>query len=94
MKLRKELFWDINNRIPDFEQSAVFIISRIIEKGGWEEWKEMMKYYGEERVKEVVLQIRYIPKRRFNFLSLYFNIPKEKFRCYIWQQLNPVRWDY
>jgi hypothetical protein len=89
VKLPKELFWDINNWVPDFDKSAIYIIERVIERGGWRDWKEIMNYYGKKKVKDVVLQMRYIPKRRHHFLGLYFNVPIQKFRCYTWQQLNP-----
>ena len=89
MQLPKELFWDINNRLPDFDKSAIYVIERVIERGGWHDWKEIMNYYGPEKVKDVVVQMRYIPKRRHHFLSLYLNIPIQKFRCYTWQQLSP-----
>jgi hypothetical protein len=65
-----------------------------MERGGLKEWKEMLHYYGKRKVKAVALHARYIPKRQLNFLSLYFKVPIEKFRCYTWQQWNPTQWHY
>jgi hypothetical protein len=92
--LRKDLFWDLNHKIPDLDKAASFVILRIIERGGLQEWHDMMQYYGKRKVKAVALQARYIPQRQLNFLSLYFKLPIEKFRCYTWQQSNPTHWNY
>jgi hypothetical protein len=54
----------------------------------------MMHYYGKRKVKAVALQARYAPKRQLNFLSLYFKVPIEKFRCVEWQKTHPVHWYY
>lgn len=89
MTLPAELFWDINRRIPDFDASAIYVIERVLERGGWNDWKEILNYYGEKKIAEVAVQMRYIPKRRHHFLALYLDIPVQNFRCYTWQQLNP-----
>ena len=37
---------------------------------------------------------RLIIERVINFISLFFNIPKTKFKCYIRKQLNNQPWNY
>lgn len=94
INFRKETFWDYDIGTINMEQNAPFIISRILMNGSWEEWKEVLKYYGEEEVKRNLLNTRYLDNKSLSYASFIFNVPKEKFRCYTLKQLSPPLWDY
>jgi hypothetical protein len=92
MQLSKSTFWDSDLSNVDFEKSASFIISRILMRGGLDEWNEVRRFYGDEKILQSLLRVRYLDKKSLNFVSNFYHTPKEKFRCYNYQQLNQVPW--
>jgi hypothetical protein len=80
--LSKYLFWDIDIRKLNFETRASFILERVFTMGMQEdEWK-VNKYYGKERIREEVVKCRALDRKTLNYLSIFYDIPKEKFACY------------
>ena len=94
MELRQSLFWDTNVKTMDLQQHKASIIERVLMRGSWEEYHEMMSFYGKNTVREVVLNARYLDKRTLAFCAAIFNIPKTEFRCYKLALLNPPHWDF
>lgn len=93
-KLSKVLFWDVDFTKIDFDLRTRYVIERVVMFGNWQEWEEIKRYYGLEKIKSETMQTRYLDAKTLNFLSLYFQVPKEQFRCYIWKQSNPTHWDF
>ncbi|MCB0522872.1 MAG: hypothetical protein KDD27_28270 [Saprospiraceae bacterium] len=54
----------------------------------------MLTFYGEDMVKKVIVQFRYLDNRTLSFSSTYFNIPLEQFRCYNFKQSNQSHWEF
>ncbi len=92
MDLSTHLFWDVDYNAIDWDKHRVFVILRVLSRGSIEDWKEIKAYYGLEKIEKALLQARYLDKRTLNFSSYYFNIPKEKFRCYNIMQSSPKHW--
>lgn len=92
--LPAHLFWDTNYQSINWERSAGYVIDRVLHRGSWEDFKEILRHYGRERVSTVAQKMRYLDKRVLSFCSVYFDVPIENFRCYTWKQLNPTHWDY
>jgi hypothetical protein len=92
--LSKTLFWDIDPFSLDARQNASFIIERVLSRGSWEEFKKILAHYGKEKVAAYATQLRYMDKIVLSFCVNYFDIPKEKFRCFSQRQLHPTHWDY
>ena len=92
--LSKTLFWDTDPYKVDAQKHISIIIERVLERGTWEEFKKVTDYYGKEKVGQYATQLRYMNKLVLSFCIAYFNIPKEKFRCYTERQLHPTHWDY
>ena len=42
----------------------------------------IFEYYGNESIKNTILDIKYFDKKTLNYLSIVFDISKEEFRCY------------
>lgn len=93
-KLSKTLFWDTDFDSVDFQKHSKKIIERVISRGTIEDWFAIKRYYGLEKIKTEVLEIRYLDKLTLNFCSKYFDIPKEKFRCYNIKQSIQELWNY
>ncbi|MCH8318384.1 MAG: 1-acyl-sn-glycerol-3-phosphate acyltransferase, partial [Bacteroidetes bacterium] len=56
--------------------------------------KQIKKFYGLQKIKKEIISMRYLDKKTLNFFSIYFDVPKTKFRCYTMKQLFPAHWDY
>lgn len=93
-KLRKSLFWDTDIEKIDWEVHKREVISRTIMYGNLNEWREIKRFYGLDIIKTEMLSVRYLDNKTLHFLSTFFQIPKEKFRCYIWKQSIPAQWTY
>ncbi len=94
LQLPPILFWDIDPTRLDYDARARYVIGRVVMYGRLTDWDAILDYYGPQRVLEEMLQERYLDKRSLNYLSFYFNVPKEQFRCYNWQQSTPTHWDF
>ncbi len=90
--LRQPLFWDVDYDNIQWNKNYRFVIERVLERGTFDEWKEIKRYYGLEKIKEAALQARWLDTTTLSFCSNYFDIPKEQFRCYTLKSLNPAPW--
>jgi hypothetical protein len=94
IQLPKYLFWDIDLNELDPEKHARFIIQRVIQRGLLEHWVKIKQYYGLEKIKHEILAMRSLDAKTLTFFSVYFEISKEKFRCYTIQQSTPKHYNY
>ncbi len=94
MNLDKSLFWDVEYENMDYEKHSQFIINRVILRGNLKDWQEIRSYYGLERIKREITQMKYLDDRTLNFCSIYFNLPKTEFKCYITPQSIKKLWNY
>ena len=88
-KLTHNLFWDVDHAHLDYDNYYRFVIERVLERGDMCDWREIKRYYGLEKIKEAVLQARWLSNKTWHFCSAIFDIPLEKFRCYTFRQLAP-----
>ena len=77
----KNLFWDTDFGEIDFEKNKEFVVSRVLLQGDLSDFKKIKNLYGLKKILEIARGLRYLDKKTLNFLSLIFNIPKNKFRC-------------
>jgi hypothetical protein len=92
--LRPALFWDVDVQTIDLKKHKASVIERIVTRGRWDEFKEMLDFYGKNTVESVVLNARWLDKRTLSFCSAIFQIPETEFRCYKLAQSNPEHWNY
>jgi hypothetical protein len=81
-ELSDYLFWDTDRSLVDWEKNAASIIIRVLERGNLDEFREIRRYYGDEKIKEAVLQTKYLSAQTLSFVSFFFNLPKTEFECY------------
>ncbi len=93
-KLDPKIFWDTGMEQLDWEKNANAIIIRVLESGSLNDWNEIKRYYGHDRINEAALKARYLSKVTLAFVSSLYEIPITEFRCYTWKQSNPVLWDF
>ncbi|MEZ5038858.1 MAG: hypothetical protein R2828_03170 [Saprospiraceae bacterium] len=94
MNLSRNIFWDVDFNALDFDQNSSFIINRVVSRGNLDDWFSIKEYYGLPNIKEIIINTRYLDKISLSFFSLYFDIPKENFRCYNIQQSTQELWNY
>ena len=92
MHLSQYLFWDTDPAKVDFEKNARWVISRVFSRGSILDVRRIQEHYGSERILSEMLQAPYLDKITLNFLSLVYNVPKEKFRCYKKMQSSQEPW--
>ena len=86
MNLNTALFWDTDPQKLDYDKYARYIISRVVMFGRWLEWKEVLNYYGRDRIAEEMKNERELDIKSVHFLSLVLNVPLNEFKCYINKQ--------
>jgi len=90
----KRIFWDVNFEKLDYDAKANFVIERVFERGDVDDIRQCRRYYGDEKVRTVLLNAKYLPLDRIYLASAVIDEPIEKFRCYILRQLNPEIFPY
>jgi hypothetical protein len=90
----KRIFWDVNMDAMDMDAKASFVIERVFERGDVEDIRNCRRYYGDERVTEVLLNAKYLPLQRTYLASAVIDRPLQDFRCYTLRQLNPGLFPY
>lgn len=93
-QLNKAYFWDVDITQLDKERSKKLIIERIINFGTLGEIKMIIEFYGVKVVSSTLCKLNYIDPKTLNFISLLFQIPKTKFKCYTRAQLTSQPWNY
>ncbi|GHW02229.1 hypothetical protein AGMMS50249_0150 [candidate division SR1 bacterium] len=94
MTFSKGLFRDTDETKLDYEKHAGQIIPRVFMRGTIDDMKQVLLYYGREKVKHTLLQTRYLDKTALAFSAGLFNLHKEDFRCYKLSQSIPQLWNY
>jgi hypothetical protein len=81
-KLSEYLFWDYDVNLLDPNNDRSLILERVFSRGTENDEKEVFNYYGNNFIKNAILDIKYLDKKTLNYLSIIFNVPKEEFKCY------------
>ena len=90
----KRIFWDVNFELIDYDAKANWVIARVFERGDVEDIRQCRRYYGDQKVTEALLNVKYLPEHRIHLASAVTGKPLNEFRCYILRQLNPELFPY
>ena len=90
--LNKRIFWDVNFEALDYNSKSTFIIERVFERGDVDDNRQVRRFYGDETIKKVLLNAKYLPEARLYLASAVINQPLESFKCYTLQQLSCYRY--
>ncbi|MBD1210727.1 MAG: hypothetical protein H9535_20040 [Ignavibacteria bacterium] len=80
--LSPALFWDTAPEALDWDAHARYVIERVLVRGTIEDWREIVRFYGLERIGAEAVQMRFLDRKTLAFCSAVLDIPKEQFRCY------------
>lgn len=88
------IFWDVDFEKIDYDAKARFVIERVFERGDVDDIRNCRRYYGDEKITEVLLNAKFLPLTRIYLSSAVINRPINDFRCYTLRQLNPTLYPY
>lgn len=88
------LFWDIKSDDIDFEKDKFYIIDRVLNYGGWNDFIALLKFYGNETIRTEIVRSSYLKKDVLNFVCFYFNLKPTDFECYTRRQLHQELWNF
>jgi hypothetical protein len=90
----KRIFWDVNFEKIDYDAKASFVIERVFERGDVDDIRNCRRYYGDDKVREVLLKAKFLPLTRLYLASAVIGRPLNEFRCYALRQSNPELFPY
>jgi hypothetical protein len=94
MQLSRELFWDVNYDMIDWDAKYRFVIVRVFERGDVEDIRQCRRYYGDKRVKQALLETKNLAQNRIYLAAAVIDEPIQNFRCYTLRQSNPSLYPY
>jgi hypothetical protein len=81
-KLSKDLFWDGDMNVLDYDDDKIFVMERVFTRGRERDEREVFRYYGADVVKDTVVKIKYLDGKTLSYLSVILELPKRRFKCY------------
>jgi nicotinamide mononucleotide adenylyltransferase len=93
-KFDKRIFWDVDFEKLNYETKASFIIERVFDRGDVEDIRQCRRFYGDEKIKVVLLNTKFLSLGRIHLASAVIDEPLNAFRCYRLRQLNPELFPY
>ena len=93
-KFSPYLFWDVDVAKLDFNSSCRFVMERVYSKGTLSDVAELIRFYGQEKIKKEIVQIPYLDAKTHNYLSVIFKIPRSKFKCCKNKQSRKNFWNF
>jgi hypothetical protein len=87
-------FWDVDVGSLDTDKSKRLIIERVFSLGTFGELRLLVNHYGESEVVAVLKKLNYLDPKTLNFVSKYFDVPLNEFKCYTRIQLTPPHWNF
>jgi hypothetical protein len=81
--LPKWMFWDLRYEELDWAESYLYVIERVLERGNDDEYTEMIRSYGMDRViRALKSEIGYLPPYVIPRVCAYFGLRQEELRCH------------
>ena len=84
-------FWDVEFSDIDIKKSKHFITKRAIDRGNTSAVKFVIKTYGLDAIKEVVLTTRDLSRPTGNFWADMLSLDKSQVPC-LQKPYSPIRW--
>lgn len=92
-RLHKRLFWEFRYDDINWQKEYAAIIERVIERGTEDEWKELIRFYGKEKVVNTLKnETNYLPDEIIEDVCRFFNLKPSQLKCYVRKQSRPRHW--
>ncbi|MFY8044989.1 MAG: DUF6922 domain-containing protein, partial [Chitinophagaceae bacterium] len=73
------IFWYVDFEKIDYDAKASFVIERVFERGDVDDIRNCRRYYGDEKVSEVLLNAKFLPEVTLYLASAVINRPIKDF---------------
>ncbi len=93
-KFEKRIFWDVDFDNIDYQKSDQFVIQRVFERGDVNDIRECRRFYGIEKISEVLLNARFLPEKKMYLAAALLNKDIKEFECYKHRQSTPELYPY
>lgn len=90
----KRIFWDVNFETLDYDQKSSFIIERVFERGDVEDIRQCRRYYGDERVCNVLVNAKWLSLSVVCLACALFGNELTDYKCYNTAHLSPLPFAY
>jgi hypothetical protein len=88
------MFWDVDFDKIDYDAKAAWVIVRVFERGDVPDIRNCRRYYGDEKIGEVLTSQRWLRKQTVYLASAVLLNKLTDFKCYNIAQSNPAHWNY
>jgi len=92
-RVNPALLWEYDLAEFDFVRMRNLVVQRVIERGWPGDWHAILNLYGEEGVRAAIMAIPYMNAKDMNFVSIAFDIPISKMKCYKKKPSTPQQWN-
>ena len=69
--IKPALLWEYDLDTFNYDKSYKIVIERVLERGNLEEWKEMVRYYSNDKILETISWSAQLEKRDKDFSKLF-----------------------
>lgn len=92
----KPYFWDVDFSSLDTYKNSVYIINRLLDKGGLRAAKWIEKTFSPELIKQTLCTRRDFSLRNASFWSTIYNIPLNQIKCFQepYRTMRRTLWPY
>src|SRR5437867_1212747 len=90
----RRIFLDVNFDKLDYDAKSSFIIERVFERGDVDDIRQCRRYYGDERIRQVLTMAKWLSINTIYLASALFQNELTDYRCYILAQSNPDYFKY
>lgn len=92
LKIRKELFWDIDPEKIDENTNKRLIIERVLNLGDIDEFLSLVHFYDRKILLNEIAKIAYLDPKTLNFVVSYFGMNKKDLKCFTKKQSQQIHW--
>ncbi len=78
----RRIFWDVDFDKIDYDQKAAFVIVRVFERGDVPDVRNCRRYYGDEKIREVLTTTKWLPLRTIYLACAVLANEPTDYRCY------------
>ncbi len=84
------LFWDSDPELLDFKIEKDKVIRRVFDLGLIEDVTEVLWFYNDEEIIEVLTKAAYLPQNALLLVQTLFDLQSKDFACYDSKQLHQL----
>ena len=92
--LSKQAFWDVDMEKIDYKKNAAHVIKKVFDRGNIDDIISVLNFYPEVKIKDTLLNARYLMNSTMAFACALFDLKLENFRCYNIKQSDPSAWPF